>query len=166
MIRYGFRVAFTLLALAPALPSSAADPVTCDCGAPLDSVGVVRTMAGKVFVSQETGMSQPQPDSTFSLPARIVTGPRSSLTIEVGGLCRMSIAENQMLRIQNEDGIWCAHSEAAPAVAPAVAPGPVAAASTFVAPAGKSAGPAVIVGGLIAQTTFFAIAHKDQRVSR
>ena len=149
----GLRLFAAALALA-APPAAAQTPSVCGCSAPPGSSGLVRTALGMVFVSRETGFTPARPDTPFSLPARVLAGPRSSSTIDIGRSCRITLAENQSLDIGNDaGGRWCVRvveGRQPPMVPPSAVAGfiPFAAAS-----------------GLVVGAVVFSIARAEDKVS-
>lgn len=131
----------------------AAPSNTCSCRAPLTSVAVVREVNGKVFVSQAEGMRPAKPDAGVSLPARLLTGPASTTIISIGDTCELSVAEKQLVRIEDDHGAWCVRSEAARAAGSAQ-------------PAPQSPVPISVLSVVAGGKVVISIANKDARVSR
>jgi hypothetical protein len=126
----------------------------CGCRAPLGSTAVLRDVTGKVFVSQPDGMRPAGPDTDFTLPARVLTGPKSATNIMIGDTCALSVTEKQMVRIKEDGGAWCVNTEAA-----AQAAGPTQ-------PAPQSPVPISILSAVAGTSVVISIARKDERVSR
>ncbi|MCM2476082.1 hypothetical protein HGO38_21635 [Rhizobium sp. CG5] len=154
----------SLIAFVP-ISVTAADLVmpTCACNVTDESEGLVRTVLGTVFVSRETGLAPAHAETRFSLPGRVLVGPRSSSTVEIGAGCRISIAANQSLEIDKDSGNWCVQVVDGQ-VAPVAAPATAAAAATGTATAGVIA--PIAVGGLALGAVVISIAREDDRVSR
>lgn len=143
-----------LTSLGADAPLETAPSEICGCRAPLSSTAVVREVNGKVFVSQPDGMRPARPDADLSLPARLLTGPASTTVVTIGDTCELSVAEKQLVRIEDDNGAWCVRAEAARAggsIQPKTAQSPV--------PIGVLS---VLAGGNVV----ISIARKDQRVSR
>lgn len=145
-----------LFVLAVATPAAAQQPTECGCTAPLGSEGLVRAALGKVLVSRETGFAPARADARFKLPARVLAGPRSSSTIDIGADCSVSIAENQSIEIDSSSGKWCARVVEGRAIAGSA----TSAADRF------SSFAAAGVGGAAAGALAISIAREDDRVSR
>jgi hypothetical protein len=147
---------FCLIALtssAHGTPLEAAPSENCGCRVPLNSTAVLREVKGKVFVSEADGMRPARPDAGLSLPTRLLTGPASTTIIAIGDTCKLSVAEKQLVRIEDDNGAWCVRSEAARAAGPKQ-------------PAPQSPVPITVLSVLAGGKVIISIANKDARVSR
>ncbi|MDH4412415.1 MAG: hypothetical protein QE484_03870 [Rhizobium sp.] len=144
-----------LLSLGADMPPETTDTAICGCRAPLESAAVLRDVTGKVFVSQPDGMQPARTDADFSLPARLLTGPKSQTTIQIGDTCTLSVPEKQLVRIDDDRGAWCVQADAA-------GPGLPSQASASV----QSPLPISILGALAGTSVLISAATKDERVSR
>jgi len=161
----------------------------CGCTVARGSEGLVRSAIGKVFVSRETGLGPARAEQKFTMPARILTGPKSSSTVQIGNDCKVSITENKSVEIREETGKWCVHvggGQAAAGVAASAAgaagttagataaAGSVAAAGTATAGAATATAAAAaaqlvplgIVSGVAASSVAISTARDGDRVSR
>lgn len=168
--------------------AAAEERPACGCSVARNSEGLVRSAVGKVFVSRESGLGPARADQRFTMPARILTGPKSSSTVQIGNDCKVSITENKSVEIRENSGKWCvyvADGQAAAGVAASAAgaagttAGATAAAGSATAAGAATAGAATataaaavqlvplgIVSGVAASSVAISAARDGDRVSR
>ncbi|MAY64100.1 MAG: hypothetical protein CML29_17995 [Rhizobiales bacterium] len=157
-------IAATLGGLAPAMAQS-----PCGCEPERDAVGTVSSSLGRVFVSDKAGYVPVRAEDRFSLPARVMAGPKSSSVIKIGKRCQIQVDANQTVEIAREEGRWCAFvigDRGAEGADPTQGSSGAAGASATIGAGIPEIAPLLIMSTIAAASIPISTNRSDERVSR
>jgi len=84
-----------------------AQPNSCECVISPGVVGVIGSVRGNVFVSQENGSVPAQPEMLLHAGGSVIVGPQSASTVRFGQRCRLRLGENTVLEARPQEGRLC-----------------------------------------------------------